>query len=272
MNNIKKQQGILSWKVLKNLQLPLLLLPLLLTTATAQIKPIPDKLVVLSFDDAVVTQATVVAPLLKKYGFGATFFVCEFPTPPFSDKTKYMSWEQIAQLNKMGFEIGNHTQNHTHVTKMDSTRFKAELAYIENKCKEYGITKPTNFAYPGYDVSASALPWLKQMGYHFARAGWNRLYDPKIDNPYLMPSITTLANNRQFIYDALAQAKGGKILVLNIHGVPDVAHDWVNTPPELFEEYLKYLKDNHYKVIAMRDLKQYIDVTKASQLTPNYKP
>ncbi|MEO6523387.1 MAG: polysaccharide deacetylase family protein [Mucilaginibacter sp.] len=248
----------------------ILLLPLLFKTATAQVlkKPIPDKLVVLSFDDAVVTQFTVVAPLLKKYGFGATFFVCEFKDPPFSDKSKYLSWEQIEELNKMGFEIGNHTQNHTHVTKMDSTRFTAELQYIEDKCKEYHIPKPINFAYPGYDTSPKAINVLKAKGYEFARAGLDRTYDPAVDHPYLMPSFTMLANNRQAIYDAFALAKDGKVVILTIHGVPDIAHAWVNTPPELFEEYLKYLHDNHYEVIAMRDLKAYINIDKALQLKP----
>ena len=34
-----------------------------------------DRIVVLTFDDAVKSQRTVVAPLLKDLGFGATFFV-----------------------------------------------------------------------------------------------------------------------------------------------------------------------------------------------------
>jgi peptidoglycan/xylan/chitin deacetylase (PgdA/CDA1 family) len=248
----------------------LVLLPLI-TQAQVLRKPIPDKLVVLSFDDAIVSQYTVVAPLLKKYGFGTTFFVCEFTTPPFSDKTKYLSWEQIAALNKMGFEIGNHTQNHTHVNKMDSLRFVAELKYIENKCAQYHIPKPVSFAYPGYDTSPKALPVLKAAGYVFARQGLNRPYDPINDNPLLMPGITTTADNSKQIYDVLAQARAGKIVVLTIHGVPDEAHHWVNTPPELFEEYLQFLKDNHYKVIAMRDLKQYIDVSKALEIKPVFK-
>ncbi len=255
---------------MKKLLLLLLLLPL---SPRAQVlrKPIPDKLVVLSFDDAIVSQATVVAPLLKKYGFGGTFLVCEFKDPPFSDKTKYLSWEQIAMLNKMGFEVGNHTQNHTHVNKMDSLHFVNELKYIEDKCVQYHIPKPVSFAYPGYDISPRALPVLKAAGYQFARQGLDRLYDPLTDNPLLMPGITMTATNTQQIYDAFAQAKGGKILVLTIHGVPDEAHPWVNTPPELFEAYLKYLKDNHYKVIAMRDLKEYIDINKALEIKPAFK-
>ncbi len=38
---------------------------------------IPDKLVVLTFDDGCKSQATFVAPLLKSYGFGATFYITE---------------------------------------------------------------------------------------------------------------------------------------------------------------------------------------------------
>ncbi len=60
-------------------------------------EPIPDKLVVLTFDDAVKSQYSVVRPILKKYGFGATFFVTEgfdFPT----NKTDYMTWEEIARV------------------------------------------------------------------------------------------------------------------------------------------------------------------------------
>ena len=43
----------------------------------AQLQPVPDKLVVLTFDDSKASQYTVVRPLLKKYGFGATFFISE---------------------------------------------------------------------------------------------------------------------------------------------------------------------------------------------------
>lgn len=250
----------------------LLLLPLpLISNAQVLKKPVPDKLVVLTFDDAVISHATIVAPLLKKYGFGATFFICEFPSPPFSDKTKYMTWEQIAELNKSGFEIGNHTQNHTHVNKMDSVRFRAELKYIEDKCAEYHIPKPVSFAYPGYDTSPKGINVLKAAGYQFARAGFDRPYDPTIDHPYLMPGYTMLDTNKVLIFDALRKAKDGKITVLTIHGVPDIAHPWVNTSPELFEEYLKYLKDNHYTVIAMRDLAKYIEVDKALTNKPVYK-
>ena len=41
--------------------------------------PIPDRLVVLTFDDGSISNAVFVAPLLKRLGFGATFFITDDP-------------------------------------------------------------------------------------------------------------------------------------------------------------------------------------------------
>ena len=77
---------------------------------------IPDKLVVMTFDDSAKSHFTVVRPLLKQYGFNATFFITE--GFDFRDnKRDYMTWDEIAQLHKDGFEIGNHTLDHKGVTR-----------------------------------------------------------------------------------------------------------------------------------------------------------
>ena len=58
---------------------------------------------------------------------------------------------------------------------------------------------------------------------------------------------------------AVAQAKHGKIAVLQFHGMPDTAHDWVSSTKEQFESHMKYLADNKFTVIAMRDLAKFVD-------------
>lgn len=76
------------------------------TTQEPKLKPIPDKLVVLTFDDSAKSHFTVVRPLLKRHGFGGTFFVTKgFDFP--DNKKDYMTWKEISQLHKDGFEIGN---------------------------------------------------------------------------------------------------------------------------------------------------------------------
>jgi peptidoglycan/xylan/chitin deacetylase (PgdA/CDA1 family) len=55
------------------MRLTTLLIVFALAAPAHALEPIPDKLVVLTFDDASKSHVTVAAPLLKKHGFGATF-------------------------------------------------------------------------------------------------------------------------------------------------------------------------------------------------------
>src|SRR5262245_44871153 len=121
---------------------------LLLTPPVFTLEPIPDRLVVLTFDDSAKSHYTVARPILIKYRFGATFFITEgFDFP--NDKKEFMTWEEIAQLHKDGFEIGNHTLDHKGVTEKTLADLPAQLRGISAKCKKYGIPQPTSFAYPG---------------------------------------------------------------------------------------------------------------------------
>jgi len=238
------------------------------------LEPIPDKLVVLTFDDSVASQHSVVRPLLKRYNFSATFFITEGFT--FStNKTDYMTWEQIAELNKDGFEIGNHTRDHVSATEKNFARLVKQIEAINDRCREHGIPRPTSFGFPSNRFDPGALPILKKLGFRFARRGGapeypyeggrGFAYEPGVDHPLLIPSTGdarpywTLADFQR----AAEQAKNGKIAVFQFHGVPDRDHPWVNTPPELFAQYIKYLHENGYRVIALRDLARYVDADDA---------
>jgi peptidoglycan/xylan/chitin deacetylase (PgdA/CDA1 family) len=117
----------------------------------------PDGLVVLTFDDSVASHATFVAPLLKKYGFGATFYITE-GFEFLQDKVHYLTWEQIKGLHADGFEIGNHTRAHKGVNGQKPSEIAADLEHIEKRCVEYGIPVPTTFSYP---ATRPARPRLK---------------------------------------------------------------------------------------------------------------
>jgi peptidoglycan/xylan/chitin deacetylase (PgdA/CDA1 family) len=238
--------------------------------AAAVLEPVPDKLVVLTFDDSKASHYTVVRPLLKKYGFGATFFITEGFTFR-TNKDDYLTWEQIAELSRDGFEIGNHTRDHMGLTKANLPRLKEQVEAINAQCAAHGIPTPTSFAYPGNTIDPEAIPLLADLGFHFARRGGapeypyeegnGFAYEPGRDHPLLLPSagdarpVWTLDNLKR----AVSQAAKGKIAILQFHGAPDVEHPWVHTPPEQFEEYMKYLHDNGFKVIALRDLAKYVD-------------
>jgi peptidoglycan-N-acetylglucosamine deacetylase len=236
----------------------------------ATLEPIPDRLVVLTFDDSVASHYTVVRPLLKQYGFGATFFITEgfsFRT----NKADYMTWEQIAALHRDGFEIGNHTRDHLGVTTASLPQLREQVESINARCAEHGIPRPLSFAYPGNAIVTNAPALLGDLGFRFARRGGEpehpykdgrgSAYEPGRDHPLLIPSAGdarphwTLADFQR----AVALARDGRIAVLQFHGVPDRDHPWVHTPPELFEQYLQHLKDAGCRVIALRDLARYVD-------------
>ncbi len=215
---------------------------------------IPERLVVLTFDDAVSNHATLVGPLLKQYGFGATFYVCEFPPDFDTNKQQYMTWAQIKGLSDLGFEIGNHTGHHAGVTGLTPEQLEAELDFLDDRCAEHGIPRPTTFCYPGCGVDPQAVAVLKARDYLFARIGDGRAYVPGRDDPLLVPSFPVHGEDPSVFYAAVEKAKDGQIPVLMFHGVPEYTHPWVTTTEDRFREYMKYLAEKQYKVIAMRDL------------------
>ncbi len=234
------------------------------------LEPISDKLVVLTFDDSAKSHHAAVRPILKRYGFGATFFITEgFDFP--RNKIDYMTWDEIAELDRDGFEIGNHTRDHLGVTKENVDKLAEQIEAINQQCAKHGIPRTTSFAYPGNSIAIEALPALRKLGIRFARRGGapeyeyregrGFVYEPGFDPPLLIPSAGDArpAWTLNDFVQAVEQARYGRIAVLQFHGVPDTAHAWVNTSPALFEECMSYLAKHKYKVIALRDLARYVD-------------
>ena len=231
---------------------------------------VPDKLVVLTFDDSSASHHAVARPVLKRYGFNATFFITEGFTFR-TNKKDYLTWEQIAELHRDGFEIGNHTRDHLGITEKTVPRLAEQLETIAARCREYGISAPVSFAWPGNAFHTNALPVLKQAGIRFARRGGSPevsykegggvAYEPGLDHPLLIPTAGDARPDwtLDHLKRAVAMAREGRIAVLQFHGVPDGEHPWVNTPRERFEEYMAWLHREGFKVIAVRYLARYID-------------
>ncbi|MBN2291011.1 MAG: polysaccharide deacetylase family protein [Pirellulales bacterium] len=236
--------------------------------------PIPDGLVVLTFDDGTKTDITNVAPLLKQYGFGASFYITENYK---RGMQHYMNWADVRKLNEMGFEVGNHTSRHRDASRQSAAEFKADVEQIEKSFREHGLPAPKTFCYPGYLHGPVAVGVLKEKGYLFARRGTfpegpyardgarGPLYDPQEDHPLLIPTTAAAgpACGPDEICKAIDSAKNGKIAVLTFHGVPDTAGaPHVNTSLEDFKRVLNHLRDKKCTVIALRDLIRYVDPKK----------
>jgi len=239
-------------------------------TAASAVEPMPERLVVLTFDDSAKSHFTNARPLLLELGFGATFFVTE--GFDFSDnKRDYMTWEEIAQLHRDGFEIGNHSRDHLAMNAQNLADYDVQLAAIDDACQRHGIPRPVSFAYPGNAIDRDALAILRRHGIRFARrggapefdyrSGRGVAYEPRLDDPLLIPSAGDARPDWTMpdFERAVSLARGGRVAVLQFHGVPDTAHDWVTTPFALFEQYMRYLQRGGFHVVALRDLARYVD-------------
>ncbi len=177
-------------------------------------------------------------------GFGGTFYVCDFD----SFKTRkdwYMTFRQMKVLANEGFEIGNHTKGHYGT-------YGGFLA-MEDELFAHDGPRMTTVCWPLYDVDWKICPDLARLGYTFGRGGHERAYRPTVDNPFDAPSFT-IRNGlpvEAFVKQA-RQACQGRVVVFCFHGVPDMEHPGVSLDPDVFKVQMQYLKDNHYKVIAMR--------------------
>jgi peptidoglycan/xylan/chitin deacetylase (PgdA/CDA1 family) len=245
-----------------------------------------ERTVVLTLDDAVKSHRTFVGPLLNDLGFGATFFVTH---RWMSDTQNFMTWRDIADLHGMGFEIGNHSWTHSDFSvPRNAARLAGELALVENELRKVGVPKPISFAWCGNTFGPEAIEVVRTSGMRFARRGgapeveYGKIVvgpslDVKRHHPLLIP--TTADGYPDWTFDhflnVLKEAKDGRIVVLQFHGVPDVAHPWVHTPPDAFRRYMQHLKTEGYRVIALRDLQTYYDLEKPPQdplMQSRYRP
>lgn len=108
-------------------------------------KSLPEKSVMITFDDSRVEHATIAAPEMEKRGFKGVFFIMTITY----NKKNYMTTDQIAQLAKSGHTVGLHSWDHTKTTKYDNDSiFKKNITEPRKKLEEI-IGMPVNyFAYP----------------------------------------------------------------------------------------------------------------------------
>ncbi|MCY1506717.1 Poly-beta-1,6-N-acetyl-D-glucosamine N-deacetylase [compost metagenome] len=130
--------------------------------------PLPEKPIMLTFDDTALDQFTVVNPTLKKLGYKAVYFIMTVSIGKKGKFVDYMSNEQIKQLADEGNVIGSHTYDHKNFKKYEGKDWEEQLDKPTKRLEEITGQKITYFAYPFGLWNAAGIPELKKRGFKMA--------------------------------------------------------------------------------------------------------
>jgi peptidoglycan/xylan/chitin deacetylase (PgdA/CDA1 family) len=127
---------------------------------------LPEKPLILTFDDGWENQYQNALPVLKKYNFPATFFV----VVNYIGKKNFMDWQQLKEILKLGGEIGSHTLNHPHLLNLSEVQLKKEIQKSKIILEEK-LGYPINiFAYPYGEFNSKIIKIVLEAGYFAARS------------------------------------------------------------------------------------------------------
>lgn len=157
---------------------------------------LPEKSVVLSFDDGWKTQYKYAVPILEKYKFTATFFIITNYVN--NNYAAYMSWDNLKDLVAHGFDIESHTKTHLILTRIDSKKLAGELNESKKMLQDKLGIKITTLAYPNYMQNETVRNAVKSAGYLGARGGWAS-FKNSVDHIYELKSQEVVNNPNPFL-------------------------------------------------------------------------
>ncbi|PWT72586.1 MAG: polysaccharide deacetylase [Bacteroidetes bacterium] len=123
--------------------------------------PLPDKPIMLTFDDTDLDQYTVAWPDMKKYGFKGVFFIMTVSL----GRPHYMSKDQVKEISDDGNLIGSHTWDHHNVKQYHGNDWVIQIEKPTSQLEAITGKPVRYFAYPFGLWNREAIPELKKRGF-----------------------------------------------------------------------------------------------------------
>ena len=125
---------------------------------------LPDRPIVLTFDDGYDDNYQAALPVLLRQGMRASFFVVTGKM----GQPGYLSWPQAAKMRDQGMEIGSHTVHHYTLTEINLKEMERELRGSRLMLESnLSITKAV-FANPFGETAPAVVALLEKTGYQAA--------------------------------------------------------------------------------------------------------
>jgi peptidoglycan/xylan/chitin deacetylase (PgdA/CDA1 family) len=130
---------------------------------------LPDKPIMLTFDDGYRGIATIAAPIMTQLGFVGTAYVItdRIARDPKRAPT-WLTWRQLRILEQRGWDIGSHTVSHTELPGLSEAAALKTLR-ASRFALERQLGHPVQwFCYPAGAVDAASVEWVRKAGYVLA--------------------------------------------------------------------------------------------------------
>lgn len=136
---------------------------------------LPERPVVLTFDDGYGDFYTDALPLLKRHGFTGTMFQTTGWVGKEGEAIRMLNWRELAELHESGIEIGAHTVHHPQLDQLPEKELRDEL-YISKSVLEdkLGFAVP-GLAYPFGYSNRKVIDVARELGYTYAYSVDNAL-------------------------------------------------------------------------------------------------
>jgi peptidoglycan/xylan/chitin deacetylase (PgdA/CDA1 family) len=120
------------------------------------------RIAILTFDDGNATDYEVALPILRKFGFTATFFVS---TAHIGSDPHWLDWGQVGALYAAGMQIGTHGHAHRFLDDLEDDALTRELLLPRQLLAENAGITATVMSCPGGRFDARTLRAARAAGY-----------------------------------------------------------------------------------------------------------
>ncbi len=145
---------------------------------------LPDRPVILTFDDGYEDSYTTVLPALLARHQKATFFIVS----GFVGHPGYLTWDQIREMHRAGMEIGAHTVDHADLSKLSDAKQASQIDQSISDIDNQLDMKVISFAYPSGQYGPLTPQLLGAAGIRYAVTVRGGIATNE-DNPLLLSRV-----------------------------------------------------------------------------------